>query len=251
MPAIAVTGGALFDDAVSIGIRALREFLCAMRDGVGVDEAPRRRPSPYPRGNTVYRTPVTPPDGPPDGPGDDPVWQLVERARDGDTEAFGALYDRYVDTVYRYLYFRVGNRPLAEDLTSETFVRALRRIGTVTWQGRDLGAWLVTIARNLTADHFKSSRFRLEVSTADMRDADQLEDGPENEVLDALTNATLLEAVKRLNPEQQECIVLRFLQGMSVSETAEAMGKNDGAIKALQYRAVRSLGRLMPDGFAP
>jgi RNA polymerase sigma-70 factor (ECF subfamily) len=247
VPAIAVTGGALVEDVLADGMRALREFLSAMRDGVGVDQAPRRRPSPYPRGNTVYGTPVTPPDG----PGEDPVWQLVERARDGDTEAFGALYDQYVDTVYRYLYFRVGNRSLAEDLTSETFLRALRRIGTVTWQGRDLGAWLVTIARNLTADHFKSSRFRLEVSTADMRDADRLEDGPEGEVLDALTNATLLQAVKRLNPEQQECIVLRFLQGMSVSETAEVMGKNDGAIKALQYRAVRSLGRLLPDGFAP
>jgi RNA polymerase sigma-70 factor (ECF subfamily) len=250
VPAIAVTGGALVEDVLTQGIRALREFMYALRDGVDLDDAPRRRPSPFPRGDTVYRTPVTPVT-PPEGPGDDPVWQLVERARDGDAEAFGLLYDRYVDTVYRYLYFRVGNRPLAEDLTSETFLRALRRIGTVTWQGRDLGAWLVTIARNLTADHFKSSRFRLEVSTADMRDADRLEDGPEGEVLDALTSATLLEAVKRLNPEQQECIVLRFLQGMSVSETAEAMGKNDGAIKALQYRAVRSLGRLLPEGFTP
>ncbi|MFL6140159.1 MAG: sigma-70 family RNA polymerase sigma factor [Frankiaceae bacterium] len=179
------------------------------------------------------------------------VVALVARAQAGDPEAFGELYDRYVDLVHRYVYYRVGARALAEDLTSETFLRALRRITSFTWQGRDIGAWFVTIARNLIADHYKSGRFRLEVQVADMLDADRAQDGPEGEVLDALTSRTLLEAVKRLNPEQQECIVLRFLQGLSVAETALAMGKNEGAIKALQYRAVRTLGRLLPEGFAP
>ena len=174
------------------------------------------------------------------------VMALVIRAQEGDGEAFGQLYDQYVDLVFRYIYYRVGSRALAEDLTSETFLRALRRITSFTWQGRDVGAWFVTIARNLIADHYKSGRYRLEVATADMLDADQAQDGPEGEVLDALTNATLLDAVKELNPEQQECIVLRFLQGMSVAETALAMGKNEGAIKDLQYRAVRALGRLLP-----
>lgn len=79
------------------------------------------------------------------------VWALVERAQAGEAEAFGLIYDRYVDTVFRFVYFRVGNRQLAEDLTSDTFLRALKRIGSFTWQGRDLGAWLVTIARNLVA----------------------------------------------------------------------------------------------------
>jgi RNA polymerase sigma-70 factor (ECF subfamily) len=174
------------------------------------------------------------------------VMALVIRAQEGEADAFGELYDRYVDLVFRYIYYRVGSRALAEDLTSETFLRALRRISSFTWQGRDVGAWFVTIARNLIADHYKSGRYRLEVATADMLDADQAEEGPEGAVLDSLTNATLLEAVKELNPEQQECIVLRFLQGMSVAETALAMGKNEGAIKALQYRAVRALGRLLP-----
>lgn len=189
------------------------------------------------------------------GPPNDSIWDAVRRAQDGDPEAFGEIYDRYVDTVYRYIYFRVSNRQLAEDLTSEAFLRALRRIGSVTWQGRDLGAWLVTIARNLIADHYKSGRYRLEITTADMLDADQPDRSyggrPEAEVLEHLTNTTLLTAVRKLNPEQQECIVLRFLHGMSVAETAAIMGKNDGAIKALQYRAVRSLGRLLPEGFTP
>jgi RNA polymerase sigma-70 factor (ECF subfamily) len=79
--------------------------------------------------------------------------------------------------VFRFVYFRVGNRQLAEDLTSDTFLRALKRIGSFTWQGRDLGAWLVTIARNLVADHFKSGRYRLEVTTGDVLDADREDRG--------------------------------------------------------------------------
>jgi RNA polymerase sigma-70 factor (ECF subfamily) len=181
------------------------------------------------------------------------VWALVERAQAGESEAFGLIYDRYVDTVFRFVYFRVGNRQLAEDLTSDTFLRALKRIGSFTWQGRDLGAWLVTIARNLVADHFKSGRYRLEVTTGDVLDADREargpEGSPESSVVDHITNVALLTAVKQLNPEQQECIVLRFLQGFSVAETAQTMGKNEGAIKALQYRAVRALARLLPEGF--
>ena len=183
------------------------------------------------------------------------VWALVERAQVGDAEAFGLIYDRYLDTVFRFIYFRVGSRPLAEDLTADTFLRALKRIGSFTWQGRDLGAWLVTIARNLVADHFKSGRYRLEVTTGDVLDADQADRGPEGSpeaaVVDHITNVALLAAVKQLNPEQQECIVLRFLHGFSVAETAQTMGKNEGAIKALQYRAVRALHRLLPDGFQP
>jgi len=176
------------------------------------------------------------------------VGQLVEAAKSGDVEAFARLYDRYLDTIYRYVYYRVGSRQLAEDLTSETFLRALRRIGTFTWQGRDFGAWLVTIARNLVADHFKSSRFRLEISTADMIAAEgsvESAEGPESAVMRAVTNAALLEGLRRLNPQQQECLVLRFLQGLSVAETARVMGKNEGAIKTLQYRAVRTLAQLL------
>ncbi|WP_045699253.1 ECF subfamily RNA polymerase sigma factor, BldN family [Streptomyces rubellomurinus] len=175
-----------------------------------------------------------------------PIMELVERAQNGESEAFGRLYDHYADTVYRYIYYRVGSRATAEDLTSETFLRALRRIGTFTWQGRDFGAWLVTIARNLVADHFKSSRFRLEVTTGEMLDSNECERSPEDSVLESLSNAALLDAVRRLNPQQQECVTLRFLQGLSVAETARIMGKNEGAIKTLQYRAVRTLARLLP-----
>jgi RNA polymerase sigma-70 factor (TIGR02952 family) len=179
----------------------------------------------------------------------DDVRTLVLRAKTGDSESFGTLYDRYVDLVYRYIYYRVGSHPLAEDLTSETFLRALRRIADFTWQGRDFGAWLVTIARNLVTDHFKSGRYRLEVATGEVLDVPL--DGPhipENAVVTAIINDRVLRAVRDLNPEQQECVVLRFLHGLTLAETALIMGKKSGAIKALQFRAIRALGRaLRPD----
>lgn len=181
------------------------------------------------------------------------VASLVSRAQAGDSSAFGEIYDRYNETVYRYIYFRVNNAQLAEDLASETFLRALRRISSFSWQGRAFGAWLVTIARNLVVDHFKSGRYRLEIAKPDVLGTDSPEidpsTSPESAALEKLTNATLLTAVKKLNPDQQECIVLRFLKGFTVAETALTMGKNEGAVKALQYRAVRTLARLLPEGF--
>src|SRR6201999_3293380 len=98
---------------------------------------------------------------------------LVELARGGDTEAFGQLYDHYHVSVYRFVYYRVGSTALAEDLTSETFFRALRSMGWFRGQGKDFGAWLMTIARNLTTDHFKAGRTRLEYATEDMPPHDE------------------------------------------------------------------------------
>jgi RNA polymerase sigma-70 factor (TIGR02952 family) len=207
------------------------------------------RPSPTPRprtsGNgdaTAVAAAVHPPADGPD------VWALVHRAQRGDAEAFGQIYDHYVGMVHRYVHHRLGDRVTAEDVTSETFVRALRRIDSLTFQGRDVAAWLLTIARNIVLDHVKSSRYRLEVSTADMRDADTSTDGPEDAVVQRLTNQELVACIRELGPEQQECLALRFLHGLSVSETAQVMGKRDGAVKALQHRAVRRLARLLPDG---
>src|SRR6185312_4731566 len=97
-------------------------------------------------------------------------WELVAAAQAGDREAFGRLYGRYVGPVGRFLSARVADRALAEDLTSETFTRALRRIDSVRDQGRDVGAWLSTIARNLVLDHVKSSRHRLETTTGEFPD---------------------------------------------------------------------------------
>ncbi|GAA5155420.1 hypothetical protein GCM10023321_28730 [Pseudonocardia eucalypti] len=175
-------------------------------------------------------------------------WDLVRATQAGDQQAFGQLYDRYHEMVFRYVLFRVSDRQLAEDLTAETFLRALRRINSVSYQGRDIGAWFVTIARNLVLDHVKSSRYRLEQTTSEIADLSPSTSGPEQQVLNGATYEELLRCVAKLNSDQKECIALRFLQGLSVAETARLMGRNEGAVKALQHRAVRRLAQLLPEG---
>ena len=173
---------------------------------------------------------------------------LVELARKGDADAFGMLYDHYQSSVYRFLFYRTRSSQLAEDLTSETFFRALRSMSNFRWQGKDFGAWLMTIARNLATDHFKSGRTRLELTTEDMGVHDDATEGPEAAVLAGLTNEILLTALKSLPDEQRDCLIMRFLQGMSIAETAAVLGRSDGAIKQLQLRGVRNLAKLMPEG---
>lgn len=173
---------------------------------------------------------------------------LVELARSGDAEAFGLLYDHYQPSVYRFLYYRTRSVVVAEDLCSETFFRALRNMPSFRWQGKDFGAWLMTIARNLATDHFKAGRTRLELTTEDMGQHDDSTEGPENAVLASLTNEILLEALTKLPNEQRDCLIMRFLQGLSIAETAAALGRSDGAIKQLQLRGVRNLAKLMPEG---
>lgn len=173
---------------------------------------------------------------------------LVELARQGDADAFGLLYDHYQSSVYRFLFYRTRSSTLAEDLTSETFFRALRSMNNFRWQGKDFGAWLMTIARNLATDHFKAGRTRLELTTEDMGLHDDATDGPESTVLAGLTNEILLRALTELPSEQRDCLVMRFLQGMSIAETAAVLGRSDGAVKQLQLRGVRNLAKLMPEG---
>jgi RNA polymerase sigma-70 factor, ECF subfamily len=173
---------------------------------------------------------------------------LVELARKGDSDAFGMLYDHYQASVYRFLFYRTRSSTLAEDLTSETFFRALRSMQGFRWQGKDFGAWLMTIARNLATDHFKAGRTRLEQTTEDMGRHDDTTEGPETLVLANLTNELLLKALTELPAEQKDCLIMRFLQGMSIAETAQVLGRSEGAIKQLQLRGVRNLAKLMPEG---
>lgn len=173
---------------------------------------------------------------------------LVDLARRGDADAFGALYDHYNPAVYRFVYYRVSPPALAEDLVSETFFRALRSMGTFQWQGKDFGAWLMTIARNLIADHYKSGRTRLETATDDFSAHQGVAEGPEDEVLAGLTHDLLRQAMTQLPAEQQECLVLRFLNGSSIVDTAAALGRSEGAVKQLQFRAIRNLAKSLPEG---
>jgi RNA polymerase sigma-70 factor, ECF subfamily len=182
--------------------------------------------------------------------GDPEVVEQVHLAQQGSAQAFARLYDHYVDQVYAFVYHRVGDRQTAEDLVGDVFLRALRRIATFKWQGVDFGAWLITIARNRVNDHFKSARFRLEAPVEEVFDspAPDADTDPEHQAITGDLSRRVHEALRQLKGEQAEVLYLRFIQHLNVAETAAVMGKTEGAIKALQYRALRSLQKLLPEG---
>jgi RNA polymerase sigma-70 factor (ECF subfamily) len=173
------------------------------------------------------------------------VVEAVRAAQAGDRDAVGVLYAEYFAHIYRYCIRRLPDWYTAEDVASETFVHAMRKIETFAWQGKDFGAWLTTIAHNLIADHYKSAASRSMVLVADMRDHDRRADVEVQRVVETeFRDAALAEMLKKaLTPEQLECVTLRFLDSMSVAETAAAMGKGDGSVRTMQFRAIRTLRR--------
>jgi RNA polymerase sigma-70 factor (ECF subfamily) len=168
----------------------------------------------------------------------------VDRARAGDREAFGELYAEHRDEIHRYLLRRTGDRELATDLTSETFLRALRRLHSFTWQGGGFGAWLTTIARNLALDHAKRASTRREVTVADMVDG-SLEPSPEDTVVNQMEAAAQAHAVRAaldtLTGRQRDCLQLRFGHGRTPREIADLTGSTERAVITLQQRALRAL----------
>jgi RNA polymerase sigma-70 factor (ECF subfamily) len=179
-------------------------------------------------------------------PGSAGGWDLVTRAQQGDRDAFGQLYQRYARSISRFLASRVTDRGLTEDLTSETFLRAWRRINTVHNQGHDIGAWLTTIARNLVVDHVKSSRHRLDTTTANVPEHPTTAAlGPEQAVIQRDTTEWLWRCIAQLTPDQRECIRLRVFQDLSIAQTATVMGRTQAAVRALRHRAVAQLREAM------
>jgi RNA polymerase sigma-70 factor, ECF subfamily len=180
---------------------------------------------------------------------DPQVVRLVERARKGEADAFAQLYDRYLDQVYGYIRRRVGSTHVAEDLTGDVFLRAWRRFDRFNWQGVDLGAWLITIARNRVHDHFKSARFRRERTTDEVDDSatwsreEQPDAALESEELTQQVRA----AMEQLSADHREVLELRFVNDLSVAETAAVLDRTVGATKALQYRALKALAEVLRD----
>jgi RNA polymerase sigma-70 factor (ECF subfamily) len=155
--------------------------------------------------------------------------------------AFGALYERYVDSIYSYVVHRVGDRTLAEDIVSETFHRALENIQAFEWRGVAFSAWLYRIAGNAIA-----AKFRREPVTTGDDDLDQIlepEPGPELVVTTFEWKADMLAAVRALPVDQQQVILLRFGQDLRNKDIARIMQRSEGAVKALLHRALTSLYR--------
>lgn len=170
--------------------------------------------------------------------------ELVRRATGGDEDAFAQLYRATLPIVWGNLYGRCGDRALAEDLASDAYMRAMRAVGRFEGGSREFLAWVLTIARNRFYDHVKSGRVRWEVVVDEMPVRPGLHD-PENEVLEGVEGDVLRKALEQLTVEQQEVVHLRFFQGLPIADVAEITGRKEGAIKALQHRALRSLARVL------
>lgn len=169
---------------------------------------------------------------------------LVERAK-ADPEAFGQLYDLYFPRIYSYICRRTGDQASAEDLTSETFFKALRSIGQYRYTGQPFSAWLFRIATNVLTDHFRRQRFVQPLDRhAGMPDGHW---GPEEAAIRQDRRQAILRALAELTPEQQDVVLLRFEQGFRLKEIAGLLGKTEGAVKALMFRALHNLREKLED----
>lgn len=169
--------------------------------------------------------------------------ELVEAAVKGDTDAFGALYELHVDRVYRHCYYQAGNRADAEDLTQQTFFQALKAIRRYQQRQAPFIAWLLTISHRLAISHYRKSR---EVPASVELAAGQ-DDDPETTVMTGIARDTVRLAILRLKPDRQAVILLRYIEGFSVSEVAAALGKTDNNVRVIQHRALADLRRLMTE----
>ncbi len=173
---------------------------------------------------------------------------LASRASSGERAAYGQLYEAYVDKIYRYIYYKVGQRADAEDLTSLTFMKAWDAIGDYEWRNHPFGAWLFRIAHNLVVDYHRARRDTVTLSDATPQleqKASRDEIRPERMLSDLITTDRIQHAIQRLTEEQQQVLVLRFFQGLSTGEVADMMGKRRGAIRGLQFRALSALRDLL------
>jgi len=172
---------------------------------------------------------------------------LARRAGSGEAEAFGVLYDRYVDAVYRYVFYRVRNEAEAEDVTSDVFMRALRAIPKYEPRQAFL-AWLYRIARNAVIDRSRRQGARQQVSFEDALahpNADQIVN-PDSGLLAGSDASVVRVAMQQLTPLQQEILVLRYVEGYDTKTISKLVGKRDGTIRGIEFRALSALRALIP-----
>jgi RNA polymerase sigma-70 factor, ECF subfamily len=172
---------------------------------------------------------------------DEAIDRLVGAAKLGDPEAFGALFDHFYGPVYRYVAARVGRPSDAEDLAQLVFVKALEALPRYEMRGVPFGGWLFRLARNVVIDHIRTRREHVTLDLAVERPID--DGGPDELAALRQDMDSVACALRRLTPEQREAIELRFFAGLSAREAAEAMGRQEGTVRGLQFRAIAALRR--------
>ena len=173
---------------------------------------------------------------------------LIRRAQERDQVALTTLYEENFDRIYRYIALKIGDRTEAEDLTQQVFLNAMQSISSYKWKGMPFSSWLYRIAHNQIVDHLRKKSRRPTVTLDERTPAGAT--NPSRDVEMKLEIEELAETAKKLTKSQQEVISLRFAAELSVAETAKAMGKTEGAVKALQHSAIAALRRVLGKGGA-
>jgi RNA polymerase sigma-70 factor (ECF subfamily) len=170
--------------------------------------------------------------------------ELLRRATQGSAEAFGQIYDLHADRVFGYLYYALGDAKEAEDLTQEVFLRAWRALGRYKIGATRFIAWLLTIAHNLVADHYRARRTEAPLVTQAGASS-----GPGRIPEDTIARRQeLRSALAKLEPTQQQLILLHLVEGFSYAELAPVLGRNPAALRVIQHRALAKLSSILEEG---
>ncbi len=172
---------------------------------------------------------------------------LLQRARNRNREAVGQIYEQYMEPIFQFVRLRVGDTHTAEDITSTVFVTLVKALQEGKGPRNHLRAWLFQVARNQVYDHYKRDE-PLPIETLDQWFAAPDDINPELQVLQSLDAETIRGTIRQLSPDQQEVLLLRFDQQLSLQETADIMGKNINTIKTLQVRALAKMRKLIQQG---
>ena len=175
--------------------------------------------------------------------------QLVLQAQSGNSEAFGQLYDAYMERIYRFVYFRVEDQQTAEDITSQVFLKAWNNLDRFSFNRTPYLAWLYTIAHNAVIDHYRTRKVTTALEDVQLSQQDHSE-AVENEIDLNAEMKVIKEALQALTDDQQKVLTLKFIEGMSNNEIALHLGKREGAIRALQMRGLQALAKQLEEKMA-
>jgi RNA polymerase sigma-70 factor (ECF subfamily) len=172
--------------------------------------------------------------------------QLIEQAKT-DPEAFGRLYELYVEKIYNYIYYRLGNQHDAEDLTAKVFYRALNHIAHYNHKGAPFAAWLYRIAHNLVVNWHRDHSRRQMVGLENLDLRGDKQESPHHAAEQTNERELLLTAIQHLPRERQELLMLKFVERMSNAEIGRVLGRSEGAVKSLYHRTLVSLKELLAE----
>jgi RNA polymerase sigma-70 factor (ECF subfamily) len=166
---------------------------------------------------------------------------VLASASGGDREAFGLLYERYIERIFSYVYYRTGNLHDAEDLTARVFQRAMNHIRNYTDRGVPFSAWLYRIAHNLVANWHRDRSRRQEIPLNDLPVVTSGDDRPETTLVRSQEQDSLLRLIRQLPPERQTLLILKFVENLPNADIGQIMGRSEGAVKSLYHRTLLAL----------